>query len=97
MNMVVLGTHVVVPDPMASYGILDPALGLWGEDKDHNRMFNLATEDENGDGRYEGHGFLKEYIRSQFTAAGVSAHFIDSTDYHQFGGEIHCASNVTRQ
>jgi len=96
-NMLVTSSHTIVPDPF----------GLWfygerngvtyhGEDLNGNGQLDPG-EDENGNQELDEHFFLKEYVRNQLAGAGTSAHFIDCTGYHAVGGEIHCATNSTRQ
>jgi hypothetical protein len=99
INMLVLGSHAVVPDPFGQFYYYGERNGIWycGEDLSHDGKLT-PDEDENGNGTLEEHFFLKEFTRGQLMQqVWVTAHFIDCMAYHTSGGEIHCATNCTRE
>ena len=39
---------------------------------------------------------VQEYVRGLLSKEGVEVHFVDDLAYHNRGGNVHCATNVTR-
>jgi protein-arginine deiminase len=42
-----------------------------------------------------GKDLLQEYVRQLLKKKGITAHFVDDLPYHVWGGNAHCATNVT--
>jgi protein-arginine deiminase len=40
---------------------------------------------------------LEEEMRKLLSGLPMKPHFIDARQYHKWGGEVHCATNVRRE
>jgi protein-arginine deiminase len=39
---------------------------------------------------------VQEYVKGLLSKEGIEVHFLDDLQYHNRGGNVHCATNVTR-
>lgn len=45
----------------------------------------------------EGKDLMQQYMVQQFAEDKVTLHFVDDRQYHKWSGNVHCATNATRQ
>jgi protein-arginine deiminase len=46
---------------------------------------------------FAGEDLIQKYVRQLLSKENVIVHFIDDLPYHKWGGNVHCATNVTYQ
>jgi protein-arginine deiminase len=46
---------------------------------------------------FAGEDLIQKYVRQLLSKEDVMVHFIDDLPYHKWGGNVHCATNVTYQ